>query len=235
MEFEGLIEGKLIKRYKRFLADVELPDGEVLTVHCPNTGAMTGCNEPGARVWLSVSDSKTRKYPHTWELVETSRGMACIHSARANNVVGEAFAANLVPGFTDYPDIAREVKYGQGSRVDLLLSGDPGRVFIEVKCVTLCDDHGWGLFPDAVSDRGRKHIQELAAVAQAADNRAVLFFCVFHAGVKRVAAAGKIDPRYRDALARALDEGLEVLAWQADVSPAGVALARELPFCLDPD
>ena len=93
MDFEGLVEGRLIKRYKRFLADVELPDGDVLTAHCPNTGAMTGCNEPGSRVWLSVSDSKTRKYPHTWELVETSRGMACIHSVKANNVVGEAFAS----------------------------------------------------------------------------------------------------------------------------------------------
>ncbi|NND69584.1 MAG: DNA/RNA nuclease SfsA [Halioglobus sp.] len=235
MEFAGLIQGKLIKRYKRFLADVELPGGEVLTVHCPNTGAMTGCNEPGSVVWLSVSDSKTRKYPHTWELVETSRGMACIHSAKANNVVGEAFAAGLVPGFADYPDIAREVKYGEGSRVDLLLSGAPGRVYVEVKCVTLCAADGWGLFPDAVSDRGRKHIRELAAVAQEDDARAVLFFCVFHAGVKQVAAAGEIDPRYRDALAAALDEGLEVLAWQADVSPAGVTLARELPFRLDPD
>lgn len=235
MEFSGLIEGKLIKRYKRFLADVELPGGEVLTAHCPNTGAMTGCNEPGAPVWLSVSDSKTRKYPHTWELVETSRGMACIHSAKANNVVGEAFAVGLVPGFADYPDMAREVKYGEGSRVDLLLSGDTGRVFIEVKCVTLCSDSGWGLFPDAVSDRGRKHIRELAAVAQEADTRAVLFFCVFHAGVRQVAAAGQIDPRYRDALADALEQGLEVLAWQADISTAGVTLARELPFRLDPD
>lgn len=234
MEFEGLVEGRLIKRYKRFLADVELPNGDVLTAHCPNTGAMTGCNEPGARVWLSVSDSKTRKYPHTWELVETARGMACIHSAKANNVVGEAFTAGLVPGFADYPELAREVKYGEGSRVDLLLSGDAGRVFIEVKCVTLCDDDGWGLFPDAVSERGRKHIRELAAVQRDADTRAVLFFCVFHAGVTQVAAAGEIDPRYRDALAEAQDAGLEVLAWQADVSPAGVTLARELPFSLDP-
>ena len=234
MDYAGLVEGKLIKRYKRFLADVELPGGEVLTAHCPNTGAMTGCNEPGARVWLSRSDSKTRKYPHTWELVETSRGMACIHSAKANNVVGEAFAAGTVPGFADYPEIAREVKYGEGSRVDLLLSGEPGRVFIEVKCVTLCRDDGWGQFPDAVSDRGRKHIRELATVAQEEGTRAVLFFCVFHAGVKQVAAAGEIDPRYRDALHEALDVGLEVLAWQADVSPAGVTLARALPFSLDP-
>lgn len=235
MEFEGLIEGRLIRRYKRFLADVELPDGATLTAHCPNTGAMTGCNEPGSRVWLSVSESKSRKYPHTWELVETSRGMACIHSAKANLVVGEAFAAGVIPGFADYPDIAREVKYGAGSRVDFVLAGDPGRVFVEVKCVTLCRDDGWGLFPDAVSDRGRKHIRELAAVARAADARAVLLFCVFHAGVKWVAAAGEIDPRYRDALAAALDAGLEVLAWQADVSTDGVTLARELPFSLDPD
>ncbi len=235
MQFKRLVEGTLIKRYKRFLADVELRDGELLTAHCPNTGAMTGCDEPGSPVWLSVSDSKTRKYPHTWELVETSRGMACIHSARANKVVEEAFATGLIPGFADYPDIAREVKYGEGSRVDLLLSGAPGQVFVEVKCVTLCRDDGWGLFPDAVSDRGRKHIRELAAVAQQDGTRAVLLFCVFHSGVTRVAAAGEIDPRYRDALAEAREAGLEVLAWQADISLAGVSLARELPFSLDPD
>ena len=121
MDFPDLLQGRLLRRYKRFLADVELPTGEVITVHCPNTGAMTGCAEPGSPVWLSRSDSKTRKYPHTWELVETSRGMACIHSAKANQVVREAFAAGVVPGFAAYPDIRSEVKYAGGSRADLLL------------------------------------------------------------------------------------------------------------------
>jgi len=233
MQFGELTEGVLLKRYKRFLADVELPSGEVITAHCPNTGAMTGCAEPGAKVWLSRSDSKTRKYPHTWELVETSRGMACIHSAKANQVVREAFEARLIPGFDDYPEIRAEVKYGEGSRVDLLLGGEAGQVFVEVKSVTLCTDTGWGLFPDAVSDRGRKHLQELAAVAKG-DDRAVMFFCVFHAGIEGVSAAGEIDPKYRQAMLEAQAAGLEVLAWRADIGPGGVKLASELPFSLDP-
>lgn len=233
MRFDALQQGVLLKRYKRFLADVELDSGEVITAHCPNTGAMTGCAEPGSRVWLSLSDSKTRKYPHTWELVETGRGMACVHSAKANTVVREAFEAGLVPGFDDYPQISAEVKYGAGSRVDLLLAGEAGRVFIEVKSVTLCTDAGWGLFPDAVSDRGRKHLAELAGVA-AGDDRALMFYCVFHAGIRGVSAAGEIDPKYRAAMAQAQAAGLEVQAWAADITPAGITLARELPFTLDP-
>lgn len=228
-----MIEGRLLRRYKRFLADVELPGGEVITAHCPNTGAMTGCAEPGFRVWLSVSESKTRKYPHTWELVETNHGMACVHSARANKVVQEAFARGLVPGFEAFPEIRTEVKYGQGSRADLLLEGPTGRVFVEVKSVTLCDEAGQGLFPDAVSVRGRKHLEELAAVRDKS-TRALLFFCAMHEGVRRVSAAGQIDPKYRDTLAEAMAQGVEVLAWGAKVSPQGVRLARPLPFTVDP-
>ncbi len=233
MQFDGLLEGRLLRRYKRFLADVEMPGGKVVTVHCPNTGAMTGCAEPGSRVWLSTSAVKTRKYPHTWELVDTAGGLACIHSARANQVVREAFAAGLIPGFRDYPEISAEVKYGQGSRADLVLHGAPGRVFVEVKSVTLCRQGGQGAFPDAVSERGRKHLRELQSVL-AADTRALLFFCVFHAGVNKVSAAGDIDPGYREALAQALGAGVEVLAWRTSISTAGLALERELPFSIDP-
>ena len=233
MEFGKLIPGRLLRRYKRFLADVELADGEVITVHCPNTGAMTGCAEPGARVWLSTSAVKTRKYPHTWELVETGEGLACIHSAKANRVVHEAIAAGRVSGFERYPDIRTEVKYGQGSRADLLLEGACGRVFVEVKSVTLCRPGGVGAFPDAVSERGRKHLRELQSVRQAGTD-AVLFFCVFHTGIESVCAAGDIDPRYRDALAEAMAAGVKVLAWRAEVTTAGIELSRELPFTLDP-
>jgi sugar fermentation stimulation protein A len=233
MTFDGLLEGRLLRRYKRFLADVELASGEVLTVHCPNTGAMTGCAEPGARVWLSRSAIKTRKYPHTWELVETGQGMACIHSASANKVVEEAFANGLIPGFEGYGGIQREVKFGQGSRADLLLQGVAGRAFVEVKCVTLCRGDGRGAFPDAVSQRGRKHLNELQAVVDGG-TRAVLLFCVFHSGIRTVSAAGDIDPAYRAALAEALAAGVEVLVWAADISPAGISLGRPLPFSLDP-
>lgn len=233
MDFGPLVQGRLLRRYKRFLADVELPGGEVITAHCPNTGAMTGCMPEGAAVWLSTSDSKTRKYPHTWELVDTPRGMACIHSALANKVVREGFENGRVKGFADYPQRRAEVKYGAGSRADLLLEGAAGRVFVEVKCVTLCRDGGWGAFPDAVSERGRKHLRELQAVCDA-DTRSVLLFCVFHSGVQRVCAAGDIDPKYRDALREAMGAGVEVLAYATDVTTRGLGLARQLPFSLDP-
>jgi len=228
-----LTRGRLLRRYKRFLADVQLADGSEITAHCPNTGAMTGCAEPGREVWLSHSDSKTRKYPFTWELVDTSLGMACIHSARANKVVRAAVEAELVPELSGYPDIRAEVKYGEGSRADLLLEGPGGRVFVEVKCVTLCEPGGQGLFPDAVSERGRKHLRELAGALDG-HTRTVLFFCVFHEGIDRVSAAGQIDPAYRDALREALDAGVEVLAWAARVSPQEITLERPLPFTLDP-
>jgi sugar fermentation stimulation protein A len=229
MTFDSLIPGTLIRRYKRFLADIELADGREITAHCPNTGAMTGCAEPGSPVWLSVSDSKTRKYPHTWELVDTDRGMACIHSARANRVVEEAIAAGVINSLAGYAELRREVKYGTGSRADLQLEDpDRGTCTLEVKSVTLCLEDGEGVFPDAVSDRARKHLDELAALARNGE-RAVIFFCVFHAGIRRVAPAWDIDPRYGEALLAALDAGVEAMAWAAAVAPAGLVLERELP------
>ncbi len=227
-----LIEGRLIRRYKRFLADVELADGGTLTVHCPNTGAMTGCAEPGSRVWLSRSDSATRKYPHTWELVETAQGLACIHSARANKVVRQAIETGLVPAFADYPEIRSEVKYGEGSRADLVLAGPGGEVYIEVKSVTLCREGGWGAFPDAVSTRGARHLRELAAV-RGPNTRAVMFFCAFHTGVERVCTAGDIDPAYREALMAAQAAGVEVMAWGVRIEDGEIQLDRALSFAVD--
>lgn len=233
VHFDKMLTGILQRRYQRFLADVQLEDGRVITAHCPNTGAMTGCAEPGARVWLSTSQVKTRKYPQTWELVETPAGMACVHSALANRVSREAFASAQVPGFESYDAIRSEVKYGQGSRADLLLEGPDGRAFVEVKSVTLCREGGQGVFPDAVSERGRKHLRELQSVL-ATDTRALLFFCVFHNGIDRVSAAGDIDPAYRETLAEALAAGVEVLAWRAAVSAGGISPVGPLPFTLDP-
>ena len=234
MDLGELTEARLLRRYKRFLADVELASGEEITVHCPNTGAMTGCAEPGSRVWLSRSEVKTRKYPHTWELVETTSGMACIHSAKANKVVAEAFDSGLIEGFDAYPDIRSEVKYGEKSRADFLLEGDGGRVFVEVKSVTLARAGGRGAFPDAVSERGRKHLRELQAIRDTT-TRAVLFFCVFHEGIHAVSSAGDIDPRYREALIEAMAAGVEVLAWGAKITPQGITLSHALPFSVDAD
>ncbi|MCB1676578.1 MAG: DNA/RNA nuclease SfsA [Halioglobus sp.] len=232
VRFDDLLEGRLLRRYKRFLADVTLPGGEVVTAHCPNTGAMTGCAEPGSRVWLSRSALGSRKYPHTWELVETPAGVVCVHSALANKVVHAGFVTGRIPGFDAYPEIRREVRYGQGSRADLLLAGDAGRALVEVKAVTLYRGGGLGSFPDAVSARGRKHLHELLAARDQA-TRAIMFFCVFHDGIHHVSAAGDIDPAYRQALAEALAGGVEVIAWRAAISPAGIGLEEPAPFFLD--
>ena len=233
MIFGALSEGVLRRRYKRFLADVELPGGEVITAHCPNTGAMTGCDQPGSRVWLSRSESKTRKYPYTWELVETATGLACIRSVLANRVVGEALEAGQIAGFEAYPQLRAEVKYGAGSRADFLLEGETGRVYVEVKSVTLYRGGGVGAFPDAVSLRGQKHLRELRAIKDQ-DTRAVLLFCVFHSGIKSVCVAGDIDAAYRLALLEAMESGVEIMAWKADISVAGIKLSEPLPFSVDP-
>ncbi|MEM0953369.1 MAG: DNA/RNA nuclease SfsA [Pseudomonadota bacterium] len=232
MTFDKLIPATLQRRYKRFLADVVTDSGEALTVHCPNTGAMTGCATPGSRVWLSLSASKTRKYPHTWELVDTEGGMACIHSARANAVVAEALEAKHIPQLAIYEEIRREVRYGNNSRADFkLASAHCPDCTVEVKSVTLCLDNGVGLFPDAVSVRATRHLQELSELACAGE-RAVILFCVFHSGIRSVQPAQQIDPAYADALARALDAGVEAMAWKTHISPAGLALSESLPVVL---
>lgn len=233
MKFPCLVEAQLLRRYKRFLADVALDDGEVLTVHCPNTGAMTGCAEEGSAVWLSKSDSAKRKYAHTWEIAKTRAGMVCVHSARANAVVREALVAGLLPGLEAYPHCRSEVVVAAGTRADLVVVGDAGRVIIEVKSVTLCRNGGWGAFPDAVSSRGRKHVLALQR-ARAADTRSLLVFCAMHTGIHRVCVAGDIDPAYRNALGEAMEAGLEVIALGCDVSPSAVQVRDTLPFSLDP-
>ncbi len=225
-----LLRGKLQRRYKRFLADVELDDGQLVTVHCPNTGAMTGCAEPGSTVWLSRSHNPRRKYAHTWELVETARGLACIHSALANKVVGEALNERKIPELSGYSTVLSEVRVDEGkSRLDFSLSNGPDNCLMEVKCVTLSDGSNGGAFPDAVSARAQRHLQTLEALRKGG-SRAVLFFCVFHSGIKWVQPASAIDPAYAMALARAVDAGVEVLAYGCDINPRHLELAAKLPF-----
>ncbi|UTA48671.1 DNA/RNA nuclease SfsA [Simiduia sp. 21SJ11W-1] len=236
MQFDPpLIEGKLIKRYKRFLADVISPEGEQITIHCPNTGSMRACLSEGAPCWYSLSDSKTRKYPHTWELATTPDGfLAGINTHRANALVEELLRAGRVRELAGYSELKREVKYGEEkSRIDFLLT-QPGRpdCYVEVKNVTLHEGDGLGQFPDAVSTRGAKHLRELAAMV-AAGQRAVLLFCVQHTGVTRVAPADAIDPEYGRLLREVVAAGVEVLAWRARMSAAEVVLDTPLPVVLD--
>lgn len=223
------VAARLLRRYKRFLADVELVDGQVVTVHCPNTGAMTGCVEEGARVWLSVSNNPKRKYPMTWEIIETAAGDSiCIHSARANAVLEAALKAGTVAELSGYANLQREVKVVDGSRVDFVLSG-PERCVVEVKSVTLGLSEGYGAFPDAVSKRATKHVQELMDLAKQGE-RAVLLLLAMHTGIDRIAPADPIDPGYGERLREAMSAGVEVLAYGCNVGPAGVKINRRLEF-----
>ncbi|WP_338561221.1 DNA/RNA nuclease SfsA [Erwinia sp. E_sp_B04_7] len=219
----------LIKRYKRFLADVITPEGETLTIHCANTGAMTGCATPGDTVWYSTSDSLTRKYPHSWELTQTQQGdWICVNTLRANSLVKEAFSLGVIPEFSGYSDIRAEVKYGaEKSRIDFLLQADDRvNCYIEVKSVTLLQQ-GKGYFPDAVTERGQKHLRELAKISENGE-RAVLFFAVLHSGIEDVSPARHIDARYAELLAQAQQSGVEVLCYKAQLSPDEMLLKKPL-------
>ncbi|WP_097461955.1 DNA/RNA nuclease SfsA [Mangrovitalea sediminis] len=236
MQFgQTLIEGTFLRRYKRFFADIELPDGEVVTAHCPNTGSMLGCNLPGSRVWVSAHDDPRRKLRFTWQLVEVEHGaLACINTALPNRIVGEAIAAGRIPELSGYGKLQSEVRYGEErSRIDWLLSEHAAGLpdaYVEVKNVTLAEAE-LGLFPDAVTTRGQKHIRELMAMA-AAGKRAVLFFCVSHTGIERVEPAVAIDPVYARWVREAVDVGVEFLAWRAAISPESITLERAIPFSI---
>ena len=169
MKFDPPLQtATLIKRYKRFMADVELSNGEVLTLHCPNTGSMKNCAEPGSQVWFSDSGNPKRKYPHTWELVSVEGNfVAGINTNRANALVKEALENNVVPALSGYDELRSEVKYGEeNSRIDLLLERGDERCYVEVKNVTLGMGDGLGMFPDAVSARGTKHLRELKQMVE---------------------------------------------------------------------
>lgn len=226
----------LNKRYKRFLADIVLPDKTALTIHCPNTGSMKNCVVPESSCWYSVSDSKTRKYPQTLEVVSTPGGyLAGINTARANGLVEMAIAAGVIIELQGYSLLKREVVYGEEkSRIDFLLghhSTDERSCYVEVKNVTLMEADGEGFFPDAVSQRGSKHLRELMAMVRQGQ-RAVLLFCVQHTGIKKVRPADHIDAVYGTTLRKAIAAGVEVIAYAAEILPQEnhIALAHALPI-----
>ncbi len=226
-----LMEGRLVRRYKRFLADVELRGGRAVTAHCPNTGSMLGCAEPGARVWLSRSANAQRKYPHTWELVEVDGGvMVGINTARSNALVREALQDGIISELAGYASVRSEVRFGrEGSRADLLLSDSDGNTcYVEVKNVTAAVSGGVALFPDAVTARGTKHLRELASVVKAGQ-RAVLCFAVQRQDVNEVRPADDIDRRYGETLREALAAGVEAVAYRAEVSTVAVRLLTRIP------
>ena len=225
----------LIKRYKRFLADVVTPSGEVFTLHCPNTGAMTGCATPGDTVWYSTSENTKRKYPHTWELTQTQNGaFICVNTLRANTLAKEAINAESIPELTGYNTLKSEVKYGEeGSRIDILLQADDRpRCYIEVKSVTLAENE-FGYFPDAVTARGQKHLRELMGVV-ANGERAVLLFAILHSAIEYFSPAHHIDAKYAELLIEAKRKGVEILAYKAELSADNMTLISPLPIALSP-
>ena len=223
----------LIRRYKRFLADVRLPNGEEITVHTPNTGAMTGCAEPGSTVFLRDTDNPKRKYRYSWEMTENRQGvMVGVHTGITNQLVREAIEGGVVAELQGYETIRQEVKYGEeGSRIDLLLEGhaDGRDCYVEIKNVTTCDEAGLGYFPDAVSARASKHLRELMGVVERG-GRGVIFFCVQRGDVQGVRPADEIDPLYGETLRRALAAGVEALACRALVGPDAVTLETPIPL-----
>ncbi len=227
-----LQSARLIKRYKRFLADIELNDGSNTTIHCANTGAMTGCAEAGNQVWYSTSDNPKRKYPNSWELSVTQQGdWICINTARANQLAIEAIEQNSIAELTGYQILRTEVKYGdENSRIDILLEDkDKKNCYIEVKSVTLLGESGQGYFPDAVTTRGQKHLRELRQMVEQG-HRAVLLFAILHSGIEKVSAALHIDPKYSQLLTEAKAAGVEVLCYQANLSQYGMQLVKPLEF-----
>jgi sugar fermentation stimulation protein A len=225
-----LVPGKLLRRYKRFLADVELSDGTVVTVHCPNSGSMLGCAVPGSPVLLSRSGNLSRKYPHTWELVYADDCWIGINTSLPNHLVREGIEQGIVAELQGYGRIRQEVCYGsERSRIDLLLE-EPGLCYVEVKNVTLVEG-GMARFPDAATTRGQKHLRELMAMV-ASGARAVNFFVVQHANATAVTPADAIDPVYGRLLRQAAKAGVELLAYQASVTPAEIILSRPLPIVL---
>jgi sugar fermentation stimulation protein A len=234
MLLPALHRGILIRRYKRFLADVRLDEGCLVTAACPNTGSMLGLNAPGSVVWLSRSDSPTRKYPFTWELVEADLGagpaLVGINTGHPNKLVAEALAARRIKALAGYPSLRREVKYGRNSRIDLLLEcAHKGLCYVEIKNVHLSRRHGIAEFPDSVTARGVKHLAEMTDMVRQG-HRAVMVFLIQRAEATRLAFARDIDPNYGAAFDKARAAGVEAVALRCRVGIDEIAVDLAVPI-----
>lgn len=222
-----LIPGKLIKRYKRFLTDVELDSGEIVTAHCANSGSMLSVNEPGARVWLSPANDPKRKLKYTWELIQLGDAMVGINTQHPNRVVADAIEAGLIPELTGYDSLKREVKYGKNSRIDILLqSDDKPKCYVEVKNTTMRRDLTPGApaeFPDSVTARGAKHLVELSDMVREG-HRAVMFYLVQRDDADAFTVAADIDPTYAGHLTDAINAGVEVVAYTCRITPEEIVV-----------
>ncbi|MBN2053613.1 DNA/RNA nuclease SfsA [bacterium] len=228
---QRLTEGILIRRYNRFLADVRLQDGAIVTAHCPNSGSMMTCSEPGMPVYLSRHQSKTRRYPHTWEIIDMHGTLVGINTMIPNRIVREAIEQERIPELAGYTQLRREVPYGANSRIDILLLDGDKRCYVEVKNVTLVVEDRC-LFPDAVTTRGQKHLVELG-LAASHGHRAVMLYVVQRSDGSSFAPAEAIDGDYARLLRSAAAAGVEILAYRADVTTEGICLGSAVPVFLD--
>lgn len=222
MKFEEpLVKATLIKRYKRFLADVVLEDGTELTAHCANPGSMMGVMDPGSVVWLSPNRNPKAKLPYRWEMIEVNGGLVGINTSRPNRIVEEAITERQVPELRGYETLRREVKYGRNSRIDLLLEG-PGRCYVEVKNVTL-RRQAFAEFPDARTARGAKHLRELSDMV-GQGHRAVMLYLVQRMDCQSFRLARDIDPEYGAAFDAASAAGVEALVYGCRLSRDEITL-----------
>ncbi|OQY60614.1 MAG: sugar fermentation stimulation protein SfsA [Desulfobacteraceae bacterium 4572_88] len=226
-----LIPGTLIRRYKRFLADVELENGETVTAHCPNSGSMTACCAPGSPVYLSYHDNPRRKLKYTWELIRMPGSLVGVNTLVPNRLVCQSVEGGFVKELDAYDTVRREVRVGSHSRLDLLLEkGEQEKCFVEIKNCTLVEEDGTAYFPDAVTLRGRKHLAELERLAL--ENRCVMFFLIQRCDAKIFRPADHIDPEYGKKLRVAASQGVEILVYDVRIDLEGIALNRKLSHIL---
>lgn len=230
-----LVKGRLKKRYKRFLADVILEDGREGVAHCANPGSMLGVAVENAPVWVHEHGDPKRKLAFSWELVEVDGTLIPVNTTNPNKIVPEAIERGVIPELSGYGDIAREVKYGQSSRIDLLLTGGRRKksCYVEIKNVHLRRRPGLAEFPDSVTKRGAKHLEELSGVAAQGD-RAVMLFVVQRGDCARFAPAADLDPAYAEALKRAASAGVELLCYDCEITTSEIVLRKALEIELEP-
>lgn len=224
-----LVKGTLIKRYKRFLTDVELESGDVVTAHCANPGSMLGLTDPGLEVWLSPAVNPERKLRYTWEMVHDGRALVGINTAHPNGLVAEAIEAGTITELQGYGSRRREVKYGRNSRIDILLEGDGPACYVEVKNVHLSRVPGAAEFPDSVTARGAKHLVEMTDMV-AQGHRAIMVYLIQRDDCDHLSIAADIDPNYDEGLTRALESGVEAVAYSCKLTPQAITVENAVPL-----
>ena len=225
-----LNEATLIRRYKRFLADVKCPDNSEMTIHCPNSGSMRSCSDPGSPIYYSTSDNPKRKYPHTLEMVQVNATWVGVNTSLTNRIVAEALSNRQIHEFQDFDSLKQEVKTSDGNRLDLMLLSGDQEIYIEIKNCSLVEN-SCARFPDAVTSRGTKHLKELIRLVEQG-HTGVIFYLVQRLDADRFEPAADIDPLYARTLVEAHRKGVTILVYQADVTPLSIKITRSLPYGL---